>query len=354
MYQSSDSTISNTQQAIDLRSDTVTRPTPGMLEAMFSAQVGDDVFGEDPTVNELERKTAALFGMEAALFCPSGTMCNQIAIKVHTNPLEEIICPLAAHIYHYEVGGVGFHSGVRLRMVEGNNGILSPKDITQNINGDYDWMPVTKLVWIENTCNKGGGNYYQLAEIEAISQACKAHNLKLHIDGARLFNALVASGIPATEIGKRVDGISFCLSKGLGTPVGSMLVGSKAFCRQARRVRKVMGGGMRQAGFLAAAGIYALDYHIDRLAEDHRRAKILGDTLAALPYVTSVKSVETNIVIFDTIGESNAAVLTAKLAEQHIKAVPVSAKGIRFVTHLDFTDNMLNKTVDVLKSIRLS
>ena len=238
---------------IDLRSDTVTRPTKEMLAAMFAAAVGDDVFSEDPTVLALEEKSAALFGKEAALFCPSGTMANQIAIKVHTRPLDQIICPTLCHIYNYEVGGHAFHSGVSVKLVAGNRGRLTATEVEGCINPDFDWLPVTRLVWLENTCNRAGGSYYDLAAIEEIKAVCTKNQLKMHLDGARLFNALVETGTSAAEMGSYFDSISFCLSKGLGAPVGSLLVGNKDFIRKARRVRKVMGGGMRQAGYLAAA-----------------------------------------------------------------------------------------------------
>ncbi len=342
--------MTNHQQTIiDLRSDTVTRPSEGMLTAMFAAKVGDDVFAEDPTVNELERKSAELFGMEAAIFCPSGTMTNQIALKVHTQPLEEIICHELSHIKHYEVGGHAFHSGATLKTVNGKDGMLSAADVHNNINPDYDWLPITKVVSLENTCNKAGGTCYQLLGIEAIKAACLEHNLKLHLDGARIFNALATSKNTPKEMGNLFDSISVCLSKGLGTPVGSVLLGKKTFIRQARRVRKVMGGGMRQAGYLAAAGIYALDHNIERLKEDHQRAKILGETLTELPYVKEVLPVPTNIILFELQPFLTAKNFVEQLATQNIITIPLPHNKIRLVTHLDFTDAMLDKTITVLK-----
>ena len=333
---------------VDLRSDTVTKPTPAMREAMFAAKIGDDVFGEDPTVNELEAKVAAMFGKEAAIFCPSGTMCNQIALKVHTKPLEQVITHRLAHIYNYEVGGHAFHSGVSLKMMEGNNGLLKSEFIANNINSDYDWLPITSLVWTENTCNSGGGNYYTWNELQQIKAACETHDLPLHIDGARIFNALVASDISTTDMGTIFDSLSFCLSKGLGAPVGSMLVGDKAFIRQARRVRKVMGGGMRQAGFLAAAGLYALEHHIERLEEDHQKARTLLEVLQSKAYVKRVLPVHTNILIFELEEAVDTLAFVGRLAEKGILVIPMGPKLVRIVTHLDFTEEMLEYTLAIL------
>jgi len=333
---------------VDLRSDTVTKPTSEMHAAMFAAKVGDDVFGEDPTVNELEAKVAAMFGKEAAIFCPSGTMCNQIALKVHTKPLEEVITHHLSHLYQYEVGGYAFHSGVSLKMMQDNNGLLTADYIHNNINGDYDWLPVTSLVWLENTCNKGGGNYYDLSQLEEIKAAAKSNNLPIHIDGARIFNALIASNISATTMGTFFDSLSFCLSKGLCAPVGSMLVGDKAFIRQARRVRKVMGGGMRQAGYLAAAGLYGLEHHIERLEEDHQKAKTLLEVLQTKPYVKRVLPVHTNILIFELREEVDTQAFVGRLGEKGILVIPMGPKLVRIVTHLDFTDEMLAYTLEHL------
>ncbi|MFK7906255.1 MAG: low specificity L-threonine aldolase [Chitinophagales bacterium] len=333
---------------VDLRSDTVTKPTSEMHAAMFAAKVGDDVFGEDPTVNELEAKVAAMFGKEAAIFCPSGTMCNQIALKVHTKPLEEVITHHLSHLYQYEVGGYAFHSGVSLKMMQGNNGLLTADYIHNNINGDYDWLPVTSLVWLENTCNKGGGNYYNLSQLQEIKAAAKSNDLPIHIDGARIFNALIASNISATTMGTFFDSLSFCLSKGLGAPVGSMLVGDKAFIRQARRVRKVMGGGMRQAGYLAAAGLYGLEHHIERLEEDHQKAKTLLEVLQTKPYVKRVLPVHTNILIFELREEVDTQAFVGRLGEKGILVIPMGPKLVRIVTHLDFTDEMLAYTLEHL------
>src|SRR5882762_269396 len=284
---------------VDLRSDTVTKPTPGMLEAMFNAKVGDDVFGEDETINELEKKAAAIFGMEAGLFCPSGTMTNQIAIKCFTQPLDELITDQTAHVYRYEGGGIAFNSGVSTRLLNGYRGIITAEMIEPEINADNIHYPHTSLVVLENTVNKGGGSCYTLDQIKPIAELCKAKDLKLHLDGARIFNALIHTGDSAADYGKYFDGISVCLSKGLGAPVGSVFLADKTTIKYARRIRKVFGGGMRQAGFLAAAGIYALDHHITRLKDDHHRAKELGKALARQPFVKAMMPVDTNIVIFE-------------------------------------------------------
>ncbi len=336
---------------IDLRSDTVTRPSAEMLAAMQIAPVGDDVFKEDPTVNELEAKAAALFGMEAALFCPSGTMCNQIAIKVHTQPLEEVVTHKLTHINNYEVGGHAFHSGVSLKLCEGNRGLMNKDQVINSINPDYDWLPVTRMVWLENTCNKGGGCYYDSQTLKEIHYTCQVLQLRLHLDGARIFNALVESGQTALEMGKCFDSISFCLSKGLGAPVGSMLVGKKEFIRKARRIRKVMGGGMRQAGYLAAAGIYALENNIERLTEDHRRAKQLEGVLNKLEVVKEVYPVDTNILMFELIEACKAPDFLKVLEKNNIKAIQLGPNHVRMVTHLDFTEEMLQTTIQVLNGI---
>lgn len=283
---------------IDLRSDTVTKPTPAMKEFMFNAPVGDDVFGEDPSINELENKVAKLFGKEAGIYCPSGTMTNQIAVKVHTQPMDEVIIEKTNHVYYYEAGGIAFNSASSVRLIEGDRGRIKPADITNNINPDNVHHARTRLVSIENTSNRGGGSYYTYDEMKALSDTAHRNNLKIHLDGARIFNALVETKTPALQAGKLFDSVSVCFSKGLGCPVGSVLVADTAFIKQARRIRKVLGGGMRQAGFIAAAGIYALENNIERLKEDHRRAKEIGNTLKTLPFVDTVLEVMTNIVIF--------------------------------------------------------
>ncbi|MFP4089788.1 MAG: threonine aldolase family protein [Cyclobacteriaceae bacterium] len=332
---------------IDLRSDTVTKPTPAMLEAMMHAEIGDDVLGEDPSVRALEEKTAEIFGMEAGLFCPSGTMTNQIAIRILTQPQQEVICDKRAHIYNYEGGGIAYNSLCSVKLLDGPRGILQPEVVEEAINADDIHLPETALVALENTVNKGGGSFYRLADIEKIYQVCQRHHLPLHLDGARIFNALVASGENAQAYGKYFDTISVCLSKGLGAPVGSVLVGSNDLIKKAKRVRKVLGGGMRQAGYLAAAGTYALDHHVERLAEDHQRARVIAENLKGKSYVKEVLPVDTNIVIFSLNGVSTQAYLS-QLKEEGILAIPFGKNEIRMVTHLDFDDQMLEKVVDSL------
>lgn len=336
---------------INLISDTVTKPTPGMLQAMLQAEVGDDVFGEDPTVNALEAKAAALFGKEAALFCPSGTMTNQIAIKVHTQPLDEVICDEYSHIYQYEVGGYAFNSGIGVNLIKGSNGKITAEQVATAIKPVYDWLPISKLVVLENTCNKGGGSFYTLDEIRPIQEVCRERGLSLHLDGARLFNALVETGESTAAVGEVFDSISICLSKGLGAPVGSLLIGSSAFIRQARRVRKALGGGMRQAGFLAAAGIYALDHHVQRLKEDNERAKRLGQVLASQSYVDNVRPVQSNIVIFDLKAPWTAESYLEFLAERGINASAFGPQTVRFVTHLDVSEAMIDRVLEVIASV---
>ena len=336
---------------INLISDTVTRPTPAMLEAMMQAEVGDDVFGEDPTVNALEAKAASLFGKEAAVYCPSGTMTNQIAIKVHTQPLDEVICDQNSHIYHYEVGGYAYHSGVAIQLLEGDQGRLSAPQVEAAVKPTFDWLPHSALVVLENTCNRAGGSYYHLKDMQAIREVCRKHDMKLHLDGARIFNALTESGNTPLEIGKTFDSISICLSKGLGAPVGSLLIGNRDFIRAARRVRKVMGGGMRQAGFLAAAGIYALDHHIERLKEDHAKARQIADLLGKLPYISQLRPVSTNILIFDLAPSIPATKFLEALKTHDINASSFGPHTVRMVTHLDFTQKMLEKVLEVLPGL---
>ncbi|QCR22426.1 low specificity L-threonine aldolase [Pontibacter sp. SGAir0037] len=339
-------------QLTDLRSDTVTKPSQEMLQHMFAAEVGDDVYGEDPTINALEAKAAAMFGMEAGIFCPSGTMTNQIAIKAFTEPMSEVICDRSAHIHQYEGGGIAYNSMASTALVDGVRGKMTPEQVASYIRPlNNIHFPVTKLVALENTCNKGGGTYYTLAEIAAISDVCKEHKLSLHLDGARVFNALVASGDQALDYGRYFDSISVCLSKGLGAPVGSVLLGSEELILKARRIRKVLGGGMRQAGFLAAACIYALDHNIDRLQEDHQKAKQLEAILLNSGYIESVLPVETNIVIFKLNNRYTDQTFLNGLAKAGILAVSFGPQMIRFVTHLDFTQEMLQHTLQVLKAL---
>jgi len=303
---------------IDLRSDTVTKPSKAMLEAMMHAEVGDDVFEEDPTVMQLEAMAAGIFGKEAGLFCPSGTMTNQVAVKVHTRPGDEVICDKTAHMYLYEGGGIAFNSGASVRLINGNRGRFTAEEVLGNINADNVHFPVTRLVVVENTVNRGGGAIWKFADIKDIASVCRNNKLKLHLDGARIFNALAETGEKPIEYGALFDSVSVCLSKGLGAPIGSVLLGDKEFIKQARRVRKVLGGGMRQVGILAAAGIFALQNNIERLKDDHRRAKALEKILQKVPFVQEVLPVETNIVIAefeknikaaDFIGECSNVIL---------------------------------------------
>ncbi len=338
---------------IDLRSDTLTRPTPGMLEAMFQAEVGDDVFREDPTVLRLENKAARMLGMEEGLFCPSGTMCNQIAIRVLTQPQDEVICDEKSHIYNYEGGGIAYNSFVTTQLIRGDRGRISARDVEEHIKPDDVHFPRTALVALENTVNKGGGSIYQLSAIASIHKVCTDHHLSMHLDGARLFNALVETADPAGEYGRYFDTISICLSKGLGAPVGSMLLGSRELIRKARRVRKVMGGGMRQAGYLAAAGIYALDHHIERLKEDHERARRIADILKEQSWVEDILPVETNILIFDLAKDVDPEMFLRKLKASGILAVSFGGQSIRFVTHLDFDDVQLDALDGILTRLDL-
>jgi threonine aldolase len=337
---------------INLVSDTVTKPTQEMLQAMFQAKVGDDVYKQDPTINALEEKVATMFGMEAALFFPSGTMANQTAIKLHTNPGEQIICDKWSHIYHYEGGGASFNSGVSCNLVDGNRGMITASLVKNAINDpEFYHAPLTSLVSIENTTNKGGGACYEIEPLKEIKQVCSQNNLKYHLDGARLWNALVAKKQSPRQFGELFDTISVCLSKGLGAPVGSVLVSNAATIHRALRVRKIFGGGMRQAGYLAAAGIYALDHHIERLADDHRRAKEIAAVLEKLPWIASVEPVETNILIFSIQNYLDEKLITEKLKQ---KGISISAMGhgkLRIVTHLDYREVMHNYVLEALTNI---
>ena len=338
---------------INLISDTVTKPTPGMLDAMMSAEVGDDVFKEDPSVNALEEKVAAMYGMEAALFFPSGTMTNQTAIKLHTQPGEQLICDKYAHVYNYEGGGVSFNSGVSCRLVDGTRGMMTAEQVEAVINPpDFYHSPLTTLVCVENTANKGGGSCWDFKELEKIEKVCIKHNLGYHLDGARIWNALVAKNETPKQYGELFDTISVCLSKGLGCPVGSVLLGSKSVIQKALRIRKVLGGGMRQAGFLAAAGIYALDHHIDRLSKDHAKAKDIGETLKSLNFVKKVEPIETNIVIFE-IDETymSSDNFVSKLLENDIHIISMGQGKLRMVTHMDYSDDMHAKVRETLRKL---
>ena len=336
---------------IDYRSDTQTRPTPSMLSAMWAAPVGDDVFGEDPTINRLEAEATRLFGMEAGLFCPSGTMTNQIAIKVHTQPGDEVICDVSSHIYQYEGGGIAFNAGASVHLVYGDNGRITAEQVKAGINADDVHKPRTSLVSLENTANRGGGACYDIAEIQKIRNTCDENGLILHLDGARLFNALVAKGESPEQYGALFHSISICLSKSLGCPVGSLLLGTAAFIKRARRIRKVFGGGMRQTGYLAAAGLYALEHHIDRLEEDHQHAGVLAAAWREKSFVEKVLPVETNIVIFGVEEGMAAAAVCDQLRQEGILALPIAPRQVRLVTHLDITSAMVEKTLHVIQKL---
>ena len=336
---------------IDFRSDTVTKPNPGMKQAMMNASVGDDVFGEDPSINELEQKTASLFGMEAAIYCPSGTMTNQIAIKCHTQPGDEVICDETSHIYQYEGGGIAFNSGASVKLLNGDLGRVTAAQVMSAIQPDDPHRPHSRIVSLENTSNRGGGSCYDLAEIKKIKKVCSDNGLAFHLDGARLWNALVAKNETPQQYGKEFDSISVCLSKSLGCPVGSLLLGSKEMIKKARRIRKVFGGGMRQAGFLAAAGIYALDNNIDRLKDDHAHAKAIAAALSKKSFVKMVLPVETNIIIFELDDSISAPDMVATWRKKDILAYAISPDRIRLVLHLDITPDMVETTIQVIQNI---
>jgi len=334
---------------IDLRSDTVTKPTQGMLDAMMSAQVGDDVYKEDPTVNALEERIANMFGKKSALFFPTGSMANQAAIKLHTNPGEQVICDKYAHVYNYEGGGASFNSGVSCKLIDGHRGMFTANQVVESINPpDFYHSPLTSLVAVENTTNKGGGACWDFEEIKKIRTICDAHNLGYHLDGARLWNALVAKDETAKQYGEAFDTISVCLSKGLGCPIGSVLVGDEDIMKGAIRIRKIFGGGMRQVGYLAAAGLYALDNNIDRLKEDHKKAKDIGVVLHELSIIKAVEPIETNIVIFELEPHVEESEFLQQLADNNIQIIGMGGGKLRMVTHLDYTDVMHDKLLSIL------
>ena len=339
---------------IDLRSDTITKPTPGMLAAMFAATVGDDVFGEDPTVNELERRTAALFGKEAGLFVPSGTMSNQIAVRVHCRPQDEILLESTCHVYVWEAGGPAALSGVTCRTIEGKNGILQVSQLEDKIRPDDMHAVRTRLVSIENTHNRGGGTIYPLETVAAISQWARANGIGMHMDGARIWNAMVATGVPATEWGKHFDTVSVCFSKGLGTPVGSALLGPKDLIAHGRRIRKLFGGAMRQGGYLAAACLYALENHIDRLAEDHANAKLIAAAVADVPgFTLTPPNVETNLVWFETDARHGSAKDVAdRLKEKGVLVMALGKNVIRAITHLDVSREQCERAAAAIRELK--
>lgn len=336
---------------IDFRSDTVTKPTPGMLKAMMTAKVGDDVFGEDPSINELEKMSAEMFGMESGLFCPSGTMTNQIAIKCHTQPGDEVICDESAHVYQYEGGGIAFNSSASVKLLYGDRGRINASQVKTAINPDDNHKARSSVVCLENTSNRGGGSCYDFEEIKKIRQVCIENNLSLHLDGARLWNALVAKNESPKQYGQVFDSISICLSKSLGCPVGSVLIGKKEFIKKGRRIRKVFGGGMRQAGFLAAAGIYALQNNIERLKQDHGHAKQIGKAISNSAIAKAVLPIETNIIIFETVETTTASKIVEELKQKEIYCYAIAPDRVRFVVHLDITEEMVDKTIEILKNL---
>ncbi|MFH0895042.1 MAG: GntG family PLP-dependent aldolase [Bacteroidota bacterium] len=338
---------------IDLRSDTITKPTPPMLHVMLSAQVGDDVFEDDPTVNALEAKSAALFGTEAALFCVSGTMTNQLAIRTHCSPGSEVICDVSSHVFQYEGGGIAVNALSSVKTLQGDRGRLSAAQVERAINDPADvHKAVTRLVSLENTANKGGGSIYDFSEIQKIKTVCLQHGLKLHLDGARLFNALAETNEKPEEYGKIFDSISICLSKSLGCPVGSLLLGSKQTILHARRFRKLMGGGWRQAGYLAAAGIYALDNNIQRLKDDHRRAKAIAQIVSSAAFAEKLYPVETNIVIIELPAHITDERFVSVMAEHGVLCVSMGKQLVRFVTHMEFDDDQLMQFEKCIRAVK--
>lgn len=337
---------------INLVSDTVTKPTEDMLRFMFCAQVGDDVYKQDPTVIELETKVAEMFGMEAGLFFPSGTMANQTAIKVHTQPGEQLIADKWSHVFNYEGGGVSFNSGVSCCLLDGNRGMITAEQVAAAINDpEFYHSPRTSLVCVENTTNKGGGACYDFEELKKIKTVCDANNLKFHLDGARIWNALVVTGDNPAAYGKVFDTISVCLSKGLGAPIGSLLLSDKETIHKALRIRKILGGGMRQVGYLAAAGMYAISNNIGRLKDDHRRAKELGTALEKLNWVVKVEPIETNIVIFSLHPQVNETVVIERLAQKGIAISSMGQGRLRIVTHLDYREVMHSYVLETLERL---
>ena len=337
---------------VDLRSDTVTVPTKKMLEFMMDSKVGDDVYGEDPAVNLLQTKVASMFGKEVGMFFPSGTMANQTAIKLHTNPGDQVICDKYSHIYNYEGGGASFNSGVSFNLIDGERGMFNSDQALNSINPkDFYHSPLSKLIAIENTTNKGGGACWDLVELKKIQKVANSNNLGMHLDGARIWNAIVHKNDNPKDVGKIFDTISVCLSKGLGCPIGSVLIGNSKIMCNALRIRKILGGGMRQAGYLASAGIYALDNNLSRLLEDHQRAHEIGEVLAKSKYVKSVEKTETNIVIFELNKEINEGSFIAKLNSLNIKLISMGGNKLRLVTHLNYTNTHHDYFLSSIKSL---
>lgn len=338
---------------VDLRSDTVTKPSKGMLDAMMSAKVGDDVFDEDPTVNILQENLADMFSMEKAVFFPSGSMANQTAIKLHTQPGEQVICDKYSHIYNYEAGGASFNSGVSCHLIDGERGMFTAEQVLNSINPSAFYYSQTSLVEVENTTNKGGGACWDFKELQKIRKVCSDYNLGYHLDGARLWNALVTKQETTKDYGQLFDTISVCLSKGLGCPIGSVLIGNNNLMKNAIRIRKIFGGNMRQVGYLAAAGLYALDHNIERLKEDHKKAKEIGKSLSKLSFIKKVEPVETNIVIFELESHIDETTFVKKLADKNIHIIGMGGGKLRIVTHLDYTNEMHDYFLSTIKNLKL-
>ena len=337
---------------IDLRSDTVTKPTKGMLDAMLNAEVGDDVYKEDPSINALETRLADMFGMDEALFFPTGSMANQAALKLHTNPGEQVICDKYAHIYNYEGGGASFNSGISCKLVDGHRGMFTAEQAETSINPpDFYHSPLTSLIAIENTTNKGGGACWDFEELKKLREVATNNDLGYHLDGARLWNALIKTGQTPKQYGELFDTISVCLSKGLGCPMGSVLIGKSDVMKGAIRVRKILGGGMRQVGFVAAAGLYALDNHFERLTEDHKKAIEIGEVLSKNESIEKVEPIETNIIIFELKSHVDETKFLNKLSDKGIKIIGMGSNKLRMVTHLDYTDEMHDRLLHILKNL---
>jgi threonine aldolase len=340
-----------TDQLIDLRSDTVTRPTAAMRAAIQAAEVGDDVFNEDPTVNRLQEKVAALLGKEAAVFVPSGTMSNQICIKAHTQPGDELLCETTCHIYNFEAGGPAALSGVMCRTIEGDYGVLDVTQLEDKVRPVNEHLVRTRLVCLENTHNRGGGRIYPLEKIQAISAWARQNALLMHLDGARLWNAVVATGIPAQEWARHFDTVSVCFSKGLGAPIGSALVGPRDFTTRARRIRKLFGGGMRQVGIAAAGALFALENHVERLAEDHRNARVIAQAIADTPGLRlDPPEVETNLIWFEADADlGTARDIQAALKQRGVLVHPAGPQILRACTHLDVSAAQAERAAETIR-----
>ena len=336
---------------IDLRSDTITQPTQAMREAIAAAPVGDDVLGDDPTVRALEEYVAEILGKEAAIFMPSGTMTNQVALRAHTEPGDEVILESQAHIYYYEAGAPAALSGIMCRLIKGRQGIFTAADLVEVLRPIDQHFPRTKLVCLENTHNRGGGRIYPHSEIQAIAQTCQIQGLNLHLDGARLWNACAATNISEAEYTQEFDTVSVCFSKGLGAPVGSALAGSREFVARSRRLRKMFGGGMRQAGLLAAGALYALQNHRERLKDDHINAKVFAEELNQIQGIEVIpEQVQTNIVIFHT-SVMLAQTLAERLLEKGVAILPIGPNSLRAVTNLMVSRKQVQQAISLIKDL---